>query len=55
MTPDEREDFEERSALIWEGAPSRAPISVAEAERIARQCVDQARRLPLTREPVRTK
>jgi hypothetical protein len=54
MTPDEREDFEERAALVWEGAPSRAPISMQEAERVARQCLEAARRLPLTREPVRT-
>ena len=51
MTPDEREDFEERASIIeYDGNLPRA-----EAERIARQCVDQARRLPLTREPVRTK
>lgn len=37
MTPDDRDDLEERIALVWDGAPSSAPITWAEAERIAHQ------------------
>lgn len=47
MTPDEREVFEERIAIVWDGASSRDPITWAEAERIARQQMDESRRLPL--------
>lgn len=36
MTPDEHIDLEERIALVWDGAPASAPITWAEAERIAR-------------------
>lgn len=43
MTPTEREDFEERAAIVeYDGKLPRV-----EAERIARQCLEQAKRLPL--------
>lgn len=43
MTPAEREDFEERAAIVeYDGKLPRV-----EAERIARQCLEQAKRLPL--------
>ena len=47
MTPADREDFEERIAIVWDGAPSKAPITWAEAERIATQQRDESQRLPL--------
>ena len=52
LTDTEREDFEERSALVWEGTFTREPMTVAEAERLALAMVIAARRLPL--EDVRT-
>lgn len=46
MTPAEREDFEERAAIVeYDGKLPRV-----EAERIARQCLEQAKRLPLEKE-----
>jgi hypothetical protein len=35
MTLAEIEDLDERTALVWDGAPSRKPMTWAEAERIA--------------------
>lgn len=46
MTPDERLDLEERIGIIWDSAPSSAPITWAEAERIAREQQEEADRLP---------
>lgn len=40
MTPDEREDFEERAAIVEEGNPG---ITRAEAERIALDLLRQQR------------
>lgn len=40
MTPDEREDFEERAAIIEEGNPG---MTRAEAERIALQGIIERR------------
>lgn len=43
MTPAEREDFEERAAIVeYDGKLPRV-----EAERIARQCLERSQRLPL--------
>lgn len=43
MTPAEREEFEERAAIVeYDGKLPRV-----EAERIARQCLERAKRLPL--------
>lgn len=47
MTPDDRDDLEERIALVWDGAPSSAPITWAEAERIAHQQRQDQDRLQL--------
>ena len=37
MTLAEIEELDERTALVWDGAPSRKPLTWAEAEAIARQ------------------
>lgn len=47
MTIDEQIDLDERIAIIWDGAPSTAPITWAEAERIARAQQHEGDRLPL--------
>lgn len=47
MTPDEQIDLEERIAIVWDGAPSSAPITWAEAERVAHQQRQDQDRLPL--------
>ena len=47
MTPDELIDLNERIGIIWDGAPSTAPITWAEAERIARAQQHEGDRLPL--------
>ena len=47
MTLAEIEDLDERTALVWDGAPSRKPITWAEAERIARAQKREVDRLPL--------
>ena len=50
MTPDQREDLEERISLIWDGTLTREPITWAEAEQIARQQIQQRGQLPLEKE-----
>ena len=47
MTAAELEDLDERTALVWDGAPSKQPMTWAEAERIARAQQHDADRLPL--------
>ena len=37
MTLAEIEELDERTALVWDGAPSQKPLTWAEAEAIARQ------------------
>jgi hypothetical protein len=37
MTLAELEELDERTALVWDGAPSSKPLTWAEAEAIARE------------------
>lgn len=50
MTPDEREDLDERISLVWDGTLTREPITWAEAEQIARAQIQQRGQLPLEKE-----